>query len=378
MFDLKAGDSIGASKSKIVKDLVAKSYIQGRVLMVVKVLVVDDSTFAQQILTDLLNNDPDLEVVDVAHNGSEALEKINRLHPDVITLDVEMPKMNGLECLAKIMETNPLPVIMVSYLTVSGAKQTIDALELGAVDFVTKPSKDIATLVNIQQELVQKVKLAASIKVSKLKKVVSKKEAVTGSLKPPKDLELLTIGSSTGGPRALRHLLGMFPKDFPLGTVVTQHMPKGFTKVFADHLNDVCDIEVSEAKNGDLVMPGRVLIAPSGKQIMLHRTSGNDLAVEIGNQPVLIYKPSVNHFLKSVAEVCGGKVLSVILTGMGSDGAISLQELRKMGARTIVEAEDSCVVFGMPRAAIELGGAEYVESLPQIYSRIVEVINEAR
>jgi len=344
--------------------------------MAVKVLVVDDSIFAQQILTDLLNNDPDLEVVGVAQDGSEALEKINSLHPDVVTLDVEMPKMNGMECLAKIMETNPLPVIMVSYLTVIGAKQTIDALELGAVDFVTKPSKDIATLVNIQKELVQKVKLAATIKVSKLKRVVSNRQELTDSFKPPKNLELVTIGSSTGGPRALRHLLGMFPKNFPLGTVVAQHMPKGFTKVFAGHLNDVCEIEVSEAKNGDLVMPGKVLIAPSGKQITLHRTSNNELAVEVGNQPDLLYKPSVNHFLKSVAKVCGGRVLSVILTGMGSDGAVSMQELRKMGARTIVEAEDSCVVFGMPRATIELGGAEYVESLPRIYSRIVEIINE--
>lgn len=344
--------------------------------MAVKVLVVDDSTFAQQILTDLLNNDPDLEVVGVAHDGNEALEKLNSLHPDVVTLDIEMPKMNGMECLAKIMETAPLPVIMVSYLTVTGAKQTIDALELGAVDFVTKPSKDIATLGNIQKELVQKVKLAATIKVKKLTRVASNRQALTDSFKPPKNLELVTIGSSTGGPRALRHLLGMFPKNFPLGTVVAQHMPKGFTKVFAGHLNDVCEVEVSEAKNGDLVKPGKVLIAPSGKQITLHRTSNNELAVEVGNQPDLLYKPSVNHFLKSVAEVCGGRVLSVILTGMGSDGAVSMQELRKMGARTIVEAEDSCVVFGMPRATIELGGAEYVESLPRIYSRIVEVINE--
>jgi two-component system chemotaxis response regulator CheB len=346
--------------------------------MAVKILVVDDSVFAQQVLTDLLNDDSDLEVVGVAHDGVEALEKIESLHPDVITLDIEMPKMNGLECLARIMETNPLPVIMVSFLTVSGAKQTIEALELGAIDFVTKPSKDTFTLVHIQKELIQKVKLAASIKVSKFKKVAAKKKALSEFLKPPKNIELLTIGSSTGGPRALRDLLGMFPANFPLGTVIAQHMPKGFTKVFANHLNDVCDIEVSEAKNGDLVKPGRILIAPSGKQITIHRTSGNDLTVEIGDQPDLIYKPSVNHFLKSVAEVCGGRVLSVILTGMGSDGAISMQELRKLGARTIVEAEESCVVFGMPRAAMELGGAEYVESLPQIYPRIVEIIKEAR
>ncbi len=344
--------------------------------MAVKVLVVDDSTFAQQILSDLLNNDPDLEVVGVAKDGSEALAKIAALHPDVVTLDVEMPNMDGLECLAQIMEINPLPVIMVSYLTVTGAEQTINALELGAVDFVTKPSKDIASLVNIQKELVQKVKLAASIKISQLQKVVSKKEAPSDLIKPPQNLELLTIGSSTGGPRALRHLLGMFPKNFPLGAVVTQHMPKGFTKVFADHLNDVCNVEISEAKNGDLILAGKVLVAPSGKQITIHRAANNNLTVEITTQPDLIYKPSVNHFLKSVAAVCGEKVLSVILTGMGSDGAISMQELRKMGARTIAEAEESCVVFGMPRAAIELGGAEYVESLSNIYPRIVQIISE--
>lgn len=344
--------------------------------MAVKVLVVDDSTFAQQILTDLLNEDPELEVVGVAGDGNEALEKINSLHPDVVTLDVEMPRMNGLECLAKIMETTPLPVIMVSYLTVTGAKQTIDALELGAVDFVTKPSKDIATLVNIQKELIQKVRLAVSVKANKLSKVDPGKKKFLDSFKTLKNLELLAIGSSTGGPRALRHLLGMFPKNFPLGTVVTQHMPKGFTKVFADHLNEVCDIEIKEARNGDLVIPGQVLIAPSGKQIALRRTPSDALAVEITTEPDLIYKPSVNHFLKSVTKVCGAKVLSVILTGMGSDGAISMRELKKMGARTIVEAEESCVVFGMPRATIELGGAEYVEKLPNIYSRMVKILNE--
>lgn len=346
--------------------------------MAVTVLVVDDSTFAQQILTDLLNTDPDLEVIGVANDGNDALEKIIRLHPDVITLDVEMPKMNGLKCLAKIMETNPLPVIMVSYLTITGAKYTIDALELGAVDFVTKPSKDIATLVNIQKELVQKVKLAASIKVDKLQKVVCKKHPLTLSIKPPKNIELLTIGSSTGGPRALRHLLGMFSKNFPLGIVVTQHMPKGFTNVFAQHLNEVCDIDVCEAGNGDVIVPGKVLIAPSGKQIKLYRTPSNTLAVEITTQTDLIYKPSINHFLKSVSTVCREKVLSVILTGMGSDGAISMQELRKMGARTIAEAEESCAVFGMPRATIELGGAEYVESLPNIYSRIIDILTKEK
>ncbi len=342
--------------------------------MAVKILVVDDSTFAQQVLTDLLNSDPDLEVVGVAVDGVDALRKIAILQPDVITLDIEMPEMNGLDCLAKIMENSPLPVIMVSHLTVTGAEHTIKALELGAVDFVTKPSKDLSNLSSIQKDLIQKVKLAASVKVAKLQKVITRIKEVSFSIKPPKNIELLTIGTSTGGPRALRHLLGMFPKNFPLGIVVAQHMPTGFTKVFANHLNNLCNLEISEARNGDEIIPGKVLIAPSGKQITLHRTPSNTLAVEITLEPNLIYKPSVNHFLKSVAAVCREKVLSVILTGMGSDGALSMQELRSLGARTIAEAEESCVVFGMPRAAIELGGVEYIESLPNIYSRIVDIL----
>lgn len=344
--------------------------------MPVKVLVVDDSPLAQQVLIDLLNNDPEMEIAGVAADGEDALEKAARLHPDVITLDIEMPKMNGLECLAKIMETFPLPVIMVSYLTVPGAEHTIKALELGAVDFVTKPSKDIESLVNVEKELIQKIKLASSINVGKLQQVITNKRAFPFLIKSPKNIELLTIGSSTGGPRALRNLFGLFPKDFPLGVVVTQHMPVGFTKVFASHLNEACEIEISEAKNGDLIMPGKVLIAPSGKQIAVQRTSSNELTVEITTEPNLIYKPSVNHFLKSVATVCRGKVLSVILTGMGSDGAISMQELRGLGARTIAEAEESCVVYGMPRAAIELGGVEFIESLSNIYPRIVDILSK--
>jgi two-component system chemotaxis response regulator CheB len=344
--------------------------------MAVRVLVVDDSAFAQQVLTGLLNNDPDLEVVGVAVDGEDALRQIAQFHPDVVTLDIEMPKMNGLDCLAKIMEENPIPVIMVSYLTVAGAEHTIKALELGAVDFVTKPFKDDTNLETVAKELIQKVKLAASIKVTKLQKVITEKKARSFSIKPPKSIELITIGSSTGGPRALRYLLGLFPKNFPLGVVVAQHMPVGFTKVFANHLNDACDIEIVEAKNGDPILPGKVLIAPSGKQIALQRGSNNALIVKITNEPVLIYKPSVNHLLKSVAAVCREKALSIILTGMGSDGAISMQELRNLGARTIAEAEESCVVFGMPRAAIELGGAEFIESLPNIYPRIIDILSK--
>ncbi|NLW48976.1 MAG: chemotaxis response regulator protein-glutamate methylesterase [Firmicutes bacterium] len=344
--------------------------------MAVRVLVVDDSTFAQQILTGLLSKDPELEIIGVAVDGEDALRQIAQFHPDVVTLDIEMPKMNGLDCLAKIMEKSPTPVIMVSYLTVNGAEHTIKALELGAVDFVTKPSKDDADLEKVAKEIIQKVKLAASIKVDKLQKVITDKKARSLTIKPPKSIELITIGSSTGGPRALRYLLGLFPENFPLGIVVAQHMPVGFTQVFANHLNDVCDIEISEAKDGDPILPGKVLIAPSGKQIVLERASNEELIVKTSKEPVLIYKPSVNHFLKSVAAVCHEKVLSIILTGMGSDGAISMQELRNLGARTIAEAEESCVVFGMPRAAIELDGVEFVESLPNIYPRIIDILSK--
>jgi two-component system, chemotaxis family, protein-glutamate methylesterase/glutaminase len=352
--------------------------------MPIRVLVVDDSIFMCQVLTQMLKEDPGITVIGMAFDGNSALEKVSNLHPDVITMDVEMPTMNGLECLARIMSSNPIPVIMVSSLTKAGAEPTIKGLELGAVDFVTKPSaSEPESLISIQNELIQKVKVAASIKMEKIraislpdKALVSKSETAF-KVRKLTTMDLLIIGASTGGPRALHYLLPLFPKHFPLGLLILQHMPKRFTKVFAERLNTLCQLEVAEAKTGDEIKPGRILIAPSGEQTKLVRPNGS-LVVEVSEEPNLIYKPSIDYLLKSVVNVCQGRVLSVILSGMGADGAVGMQELRKLGARTIAEAEESCVVFGMPKAAIQRDGAEYVENLSNMFQRIVAIVSETR
>jgi two-component system chemotaxis response regulator CheB len=347
--------------------------------MPIKVLIVDDSPLIRQVLSHMLAEEPEITVAGTAQNGKEALEKIAVLKPDVVTLDIEMPVMNGLECLEKMMEETPLPVIMVSHLTVEGAEPTIKALELGAVDFVTKISSEHITINKIQEELISKIKFAATIPKSHFRPLVLKKvpeESVTGLGNVKTDLELVAIGSSTGGPRALNQLLPLFPKDFPLGIVVAQHMPKEFTQIFANRLNEICHIEVMEAKTGDIIKPGRALISPAGFQTKVIRKN-NTLQVEVFEQPNLIYKPSVDLLFKSVALTCENKALSIILTGMGNDGAAGMQELHKLGARTIAEAEESCIVYGMPKAAIDLGGAEFVEALPNIFQCIIKIITQA-
>lgn len=344
-----------------------------------KVLIVDDSLFVTEILSRMIDDDPELEVVGTARDGFEALDKITSLKPDVVTLDIEMPKLNGLDCLVKIMAQSPLPVIMVSHLTRGGAEPTLQALELGAVDFVTKVSdSDPEAILAIRNELIPKLKIAAGIERSKLR--ISSPHPVSGGPRPlpemPSDhLELLVIGASTGGPRALDHLLMLLPNNFPLGILVAQHMPKDFTKVFAGRLNGRCELNVAEVKSGEEIKPGKILIAPSGYQTEVVRR-GNALVAEVFDYPNQLYKPSVDVLFKSVALACGAKTIAVILTGMGSDGAAGILELRHCGARTIAEDEASCVVFGMPKAAIATGGIEFVESLPEIFNRIVQIMKD--
>jgi two-component system chemotaxis response regulator CheB len=359
--------------------------------MAIRVLIVDDSAFMRQIFFRLLSNDPELMVVATARDGVDALSKIEQYKPDVVTLDVAMPNMDGLECLAKIMQDHPLPVIMVSSLTSEGAEPTICSLELGAVDYVAKASTTrVEEIESIQQELIQKVKAAAGVTISKLERPIGPRLSVNPA--PPASpapqlfsqsapaqmltLDLIAIGSSTGGPKALYYLLPLLPSDFPLGLVVAQHMPKDFTGVFAKRMNALCQIEVVEAQHGDQIEPGKVLIAPSGRQTRVVRQN-DALVVEISDQPELLYKPSVDYLFQSIAESCREKVISILLTGMGSDGAAGMKKLRDLGARTIAEAEASCVVFGMPRVAIELGGAEYVESLADIFKRVGLILEES-
>ncbi len=347
--------------------------------MAIKVLIVDDSALVRQVLSDIIKAEPGFVLIGTANDGEEALNKINSLRPDVVTLDIEMPRLNGLECLAKIMANSPLPVIMVSYLSVKGAEVTMKAFELGAVDFITKPSPqaiDTSSLNLIKQELIQKIKTAAGVNLNKLKEVVPVGESPKAvRIKKNLNLDLVAIGSSTGGPKALYYLLSQLPKDFPLGVVVAQHMPKDFTAVFAKRLNDFCALEVTEAKTGDLIEPGKVLIAPSGYQTKIIRVK-DSLQIVVSEEPRLILKPSVDYLFSSLAESCKGRVLGIILTGMGSDGSHGMSQLRNLGARTIAQDEESCVVYGMPRAAVEAGGVEFVESLTSIYSRIITILNE--
>ncbi len=352
--------------------------------MKIKVMVVDDSAFMRQVISNMINEDPELEIVGIARDGEDAIQKIPIFKPDVITLDVEMPKMDGISFLKKVMTDSPLPIIMVSYLTREGAEPTLKALELGAVDFVTKPSNtNPASLRNVQTELTEKIKAAAKLKSFKVRELplvrkstpVDKDLSLAGAKLKKESVRVVVFGTSTGGPRALYHILPMIPKDFPVGIIVAQHMPKGFTAALAKRLNEVCNLEVSEARNGDLVRPGKILVAPAGYQTRIVERE-QYLYVEVFERQDQIYKPSIDLLFNSVAEVCKNRALCVLMTGMGADGANGLKKLRDMGSTTIAEAEESCVVFGMPRAAIQLNAADYVESLPNIYSRIAKNMME--
>jgi two-component system chemotaxis response regulator CheB len=350
--------------------------------MPIRVLIVDDSIFIRQVLAKLIESDPELQVVGAAKDGVDALQLVAELQPDVITLDFEMPRMDGLEFLKRLMVEHPVPVVMVSSYTTEGAEVTIQAFELGAVDFITKLTKTDPERAFDPAELIQKIKTAAASNIQALKKpllVAKKKPSAARSQKPFRQLqhlELLVIGTSTGGPRALHQLLPQFAEDFPLPIIVAQHMPPGFTKVFAGRLNLYCPLEVKEAETGDAVKPGRILIAPSGMQTKILRDQ-KSLVAEVTNEAGFVFKPSIDYLLKSVAICCKEKVIAVLLTGMGGDGAKSLKELRRLGARTIVEAESSCVVFGMPRTAIEMDAAEFIDDLEIVFERIKEIVANA-
>jgi two-component system chemotaxis response regulator CheB len=342
-------------------------------------LIVDDSVLFCQIISDILAGQPDLKVVGVAYDGEDALQKINLLRPDVVTMDIEMPKMNGLECLAKIMEKSPVPVVMVSYLTLEEAEVTLKALEIGAVDFVTKPiseGPDATTLDIMKQDLIQKIRMASKIRLANINRA-SKilRSSPLFAINKTLNLDLIAIGASTGGPKALFSLLTQFPKDFPLGVIIAQHMPKDFTKFFANRLNDYCNLEVCVAKTGDEVKAGKILVAPSGYQTKLRRV-GQSLIVEVSEEPKLILKPSVDYLFNSIAESCQSRALGILLTGMGVDGGLGMKHMRQLGARTIAQDELSCIVYGMPKAAVMMGGAEYVENLEDIYNRVVSIIDE--
>lgn len=340
----------------------------------IRVLTVDDSALMRQVLAQLLSRDPGIEVVGSAPDPFIAREKIKALNPDVLTLDVEMPKMDGLTFLEKLMAGHPMPVVMVSSLTEVGCDTTLRALELGAVDFITKPKIDLREgMDEVAQDLIGKIKAAAMAKVRRrdgatdrmASPVASRLLSLASSAMIKTTDTIIAIGASTGGTEALRAVLEVLPPNTP-PIIVTQHMPERFTKTFADRLNQLCRISVKEAEDGDSVLPGHALIAPGSYHMTLVR-SGARYSVRLNQDPpVNRHRPSVDVMFDSVARYAGANTIGVILTGMGGDGAKGMLAMKQAGAYTIAQDEASCVVFGMPKEAIKLGCVDKILSLENI------------
>jgi len=345
--------------------------------MLIKVIVVDDSAFMRRVIISLLEEDPEIEVIGYARDGVDALKKISRLKPDVVTLDIEMPRMDGLETLQRLMADQPIPVIMLSAHTTAGARQTMEALELGAVDFVAKPEGGQG-LELLQEELSHKIKVAARAKINKLSTSFLKSKQIKDE-KPvivSQPLKILAIGSSTGGPPALQAVLAQLPHNFPIGVVVAQHMPRGFTRHFASRLNEVCALEVKEAAKGDIIKSGKVLIAPAGYQMQFRRKGGT-VTVDISEDSPIktLYRPSVDVMFGSLADIYEGNCLAVILTGMGNDGTAGLKKMKERKATVLAQDKDSCVVYGMPKSAVEAGVVDKVVPLLDIGKTVIKLIN---
>jgi len=340
----------------------------------IRVLIVDDSALMRQVLKEILCSDPEIEVVGAAADPYAAREKILQLKPDVLTLDVEMPRMDGLSFLEKLMRARPMPVLMVSSLTEKDCDTTVRALELGAIDYVTKPQLDVRSgTLDQADEIVSKVKIAARARVHRrehagprpLDPGVKSSLAKPGSVGFRTTHKIIAVGASTGGTEALVRFLVPLPADSP-GILIVQHMPAGFTTSFAARLASLCRMGVREAKDGDRVLAGHVLLAPGNFHMEVKRSGVEISARVFQSEPVNRHRPSVDVLFHSCAEVLGPNAVGVILTGMGADGARGLLEMREAGAFTIAQDEESCVVFGMPREAIELGGAEKVAALDDI------------
>jgi two-component system chemotaxis response regulator CheB len=331
----------------------------------VRVLVVDDSALMRKLIPKLLESDSSIEVVGTAMDGTFCLKKIAELQPNVITLDLQMPGMNGIDTIKEIMRRHPLPVIVVSSHSTEGASVTLKALGLGAFDFVTKP-RDSSHLDEMAAELIAKIKAAASGKIVRpgtLPAVLARPEKVLISKFTPPPTKLVAIGISTGGPQALEFLLAQLPADFPGAIVVVQHMPEGFTEMFARRLDEVCSLRVKEAKSGDLLQAGSALICPGSRHIKVKRMARGDVVILNEDERVNGHRPSVDVLFRSVAEEYGTLAVAALMTGMGDDGAEGLGAVKKAGGMTIAQSEESCVVFGMPKAAIERGYATRVIAL---------------
>ena len=357
----------------------------------IRVVVVDDSALVRSLLTEIINRQPDMTCVGAAADPLVAREMIRETNPDVITLDVEMPRMDGLEFLSRLMRLRPMPVVMVSTLTEQGAEITLRALEMGAVDFVAKPRIGVsAGLQELAGDIVDKIRVAAAAHVRRLaptpagnSRVPNATPAASAPAEPPRaplprlsTEKIICIGASTGGTGAIREVLTPMPADAP-AIVITQHMPAGFTTSFANRLDTLCKIRVQEARDGQRILPGHAYIAPGGRHLRIDRSGSNYVAVVEDTEPVNRHRPSVEVLFRSAARVLGPNAIGIMLTGMGGDGAVAMREMKDAGSYNYVQDEASCVVFGMPRMAIQHGAAHEVLPLTQIAPAVLNRLASA-
>lgn len=357
-----------------------------------KVLVVDDSTFMRKIISDIINNDPYLQVVDTAKSGKECLDILEKLRPDVITLDIEMPGISGLEVLEQIVKNKNIPVVMISGHNSSGTDNKIKALEIGAIDFVTKPSGTLSLDLSIlKDEIVNKVRKAADIGIRIKSQSTSLPTSSSNNFPSAKNLvnsnkinlenmkkkdsrlkKVVAIGTSTGGPKALQELIPRLPKDIPAGILIVQHMPKGFTKSLADRLNALSNIYVKEAKDGDEVLAGVAYLAPGDYHMQIINSYDGKYYIKLNQDPPRSgHRPSVDTMFESVSKL-GLKTVGVIMTGMGQDGVEGMLKMKEAGSYNIAEDQSTCVVFGMPKVAIERKCVDKILPLPNIADEVIK------
>lgn len=342
------------------------------------VLIVDDSSFMRRCISLIIEKEPRFFVIGIARNGLDAIEKVQRLKPDIVTMDVEMPEMDGIEALRAIMKTSPVPVVMLSNHTEDGAKTTLQALELGAVDFFLK-SELVGTDTNLHiiDDFLRKllaIAEGAKLPVKEETRGVSQETEPKDNGARASKADLLVIGCSTGGPSALQALLPRFPMEIGIPVLVIQHMPPGFTGPLAERFDSLCRLHVKEAQDGDVLTSGTIYIAPAGYQTFLERKRDGSVVLKIDEESPIdtLYKPSVNVTLLSAAQVYGERMVTVIMTGMGNDGLLGCKEVKRNNGRVIVEAEETCIVYGMPKVVYEAGLADVQVPLPQIFEQIMQ------
>jgi two-component system chemotaxis response regulator CheB len=342
---------------------------------VIRVLIVDDSAFVRKTIRQMLSRSPFIEVVGIAGDGEEALEKVAELLPDVVTLDLMMPVLDGLGFLTRQMAIRPLPVIVVSTAN-SQQELVLQALEAGAVDFVHKPSLLATdTLFEMNEELIDKVKTAATIHLNRLDPALSVKSPTPESARGTKSVDVIVIGISTGGPQGLKYLIPQFAEDFPVPIAIVLHIPVGYTEMYASKLNEISRLSVMEAREGDLLRAGVVLIAPAGRHLTFRRNLGTAVMAHLDRWPSdTLHKPSVDVLFESAAQIFGERTLGIVMTGMGSDGKRGASCIKKQGGRVYTEAEETCVVYGMPATVVEAGLSDRSIPLDRLAEAIMEVV----